>query len=94
MKNSSAADLQANFEYHVVTGFVGYSTLLGDGMMLKTAQGGNLTVRLVDGDMYINAAKVIESDLIVANGVVHVIDKYVFHIQSVLLSVSNIASVF
>jgi len=28
--------------------------------------------------MYVNAAKVITTDLIVANGVVHVIDKYVY----------------
>lgn len=75
-KNSSAAMLQANFEYHVVTGFVGYSTLLTDGMSLKTAQGSNVVVTVQDdGDMYINAAKIIASNYLVANGVVHVIDK-------------------
>ncbi|KUJ12199.1 FAS1 domain-containing protein [Mollisia scopiformis] len=75
VKNTSAAELQSTFEYHVVPGFVGYSTLLTNGMQLKTAEGGNLTVTVQGGEMYINAAKVVASDYIVANGVVHVIDK-------------------
>lgn len=74
-QNSSAADLEADFQYYVVPGFVGYSTLLKNGMNLKSQQGADLTVTIQDGDIYINAAKVIASDLLVANGVVHVIDK-------------------
>jgi len=42
---------------------------------LKTQQGTDLTITLQDGDIYVNSAKVIKPDLIVANGVVHVIDK-------------------
>lgn len=74
-QNSSAADLEANFQYYIVPDFVGYSTLLKNGMTLKSQQGADLHVTLQDGDMYINAAKVIASDLLVANGVAHVIDK-------------------
>ena len=74
-QNSSAQDLQAVFQYHIVPGYVGYSTMLKNGMSLKTQQGSNLTITIQDGDMYVNAAKVIDSDLLVANGVVHVIDK-------------------
>ncbi|KAL9112029.1 MAG: hypothetical protein Q9227_003649 [Pyrenula ochraceoflavens] len=73
-QNTSSDAFRTLFEYHVVTGFVGYSPLLGDGMQLKTAQGGNLTIRMQGGDMYVNAAKVTTSDYIIANGVVHVID--------------------
>lgn len=76
-QNSSAADLEAMFQYYVVPGFVGYSPLLKNGMSLKTQQGTDLTVTIQDGDMYINAAKVIVTDLMVANGVAHVIDKLV-----------------
>jgi uncharacterized surface protein with fasciclin (FAS1) repeats len=76
-QNSSAQDMEALFQYHVVPGFVGYSTRLKDGMSLKTAEGSNLTVTIQDGDTYINAAKVIESDLIIANGVMHVLDESV-----------------
>jgi uncharacterized surface protein with fasciclin (FAS1) repeats len=74
-QNSSSEELQALFQYHIVPGFVGYSPLLKDGMALKTAQGENITITIQDGDMYVNAAKVISTDYIVANGVVHVIDE-------------------
>jgi uncharacterized surface protein with fasciclin (FAS1) repeats len=74
-QNSSAADLEAVFEYHIVPGSVNYSPMLKNGMSLKTQQGTNLQITIQDGDMYVNAAKVIASDLMVANGVVHVLDK-------------------
>jgi len=71
----SPDQLKSVFEYHIIPGFVGYSTLLKDGMSLKTAQGNNITITIQDGDMYVNSAKIITTDYIVANGVVHVIDK-------------------
>jgi hypothetical protein len=74
-KNTSPGELQADFQYHIVPSFVGYSSLLKNGMVLKTAQGDNVTITVQDGgDIYVNAARVITSDYIVANGVVHVID--------------------
>jgi uncharacterized surface protein with fasciclin (FAS1) repeats len=73
--NSTAQELQSMFEYHIVPGFVGYSSNLKDGMSLKTAQGSNVTITLQGGEMYVNSARVIERDYVVANGVVHVIDK-------------------
>ncbi|KAL3424180.1 Fasciclin-like arabinogalactan protein-like protein 7 [Phlyctema vagabunda] len=73
-KNSTPAELQAMFQYHVVPGFVGYSTLLENGMVLQTAQGSNVTITSRDGQLYVNAAKITASDYLVANGVVHVID--------------------
>jgi uncharacterized surface protein with fasciclin (FAS1) repeats len=72
---STPQQLQALFEYHIVPGFVGYSTLLTSGMQLKTQAGGNVTITIQDGDTYINAAKIIAFDYIVANGVFHVIDE-------------------
>ena len=74
-QNSSTAELQAAFEYHIVPNFVGYSPLLKDGMVLKTLQGDNLTITVQDGDVYVNAALVTSSDYLVANGVAHVIDR-------------------
>jgi len=73
--------LQALFQYHIVPNFLGYSPVLTNGTSLKTAQGDNLTITIQNGDMFVNAAKVITMDLIVANGVVHVIDKYVLSFQ-------------
>lgn len=72
---SSAAQQQEIFEYHVVPGLVAYSTMLTNGTQFKTAQGANVTVTVQDGETYINAAKVIAFDYIVANGVFHVLDR-------------------
>jgi uncharacterized surface protein with fasciclin (FAS1) repeats len=74
-KNSSAAELEANFQYYVVPEFAAYSSMLTNGMKLKTQQGTDLTVTLQDGDIYINSAKILISDLIVSNGVGHVLDE-------------------
>lgn len=73
--NSTAEEMKAVFQYHVVPGFVGYSSALKDGMRLKTQEGSSLTITIQDGDMYVNSAKIIASDYIVANGVIHVIDE-------------------
>lgn len=60
--------------YHVVPNAVGYSTELEDGQKLKTVQGGELTVRINNGEVTINGAKVAVADVLVNSGVVHVID--------------------
>jgi uncharacterized surface protein with fasciclin (FAS1) repeats len=72
---ANASELEAIFQYHFVPGWIGYSSLLRDGMMLKTAQGSNVSITIQDGDIYVNAARVIASDYLVANGVIHVIDE-------------------
>ncbi|CZT52150.1 uncharacterized protein RSE6_13412 [Rhynchosporium secalis] len=72
--NSTAEELKAVFQYHVVPGFLGYSNVLKDGMSLQTQEGKNLTVTMQDGEIFVNSAKVVASDYVVANGVVHVID--------------------
>ncbi|KAK0100663.1 hypothetical protein ONS95_007115 [Cadophora gregata] len=59
--------------YHVVSGTVGYAGMLGN-MSLMTAQGGMVNIEVVDKKVFVNSAQVIISDVIVANGVVHVID--------------------
>ncbi|KAG0646823.1 hypothetical protein D0Z07_6170 [Hyphodiscus hymeniophilus] len=72
--STSSAQQQAFFEYHIVPGVVAYSSLLTNGSQFKTATGANITVTVQGGDTYINGAKVLSSDYIVANGVAHVID--------------------
>jgi uncharacterized surface protein with fasciclin (FAS1) repeats len=61
--------------YHVVAGTVGYSTTLTN-TTLKTVNGGSVTITVENGSVFVNSAKVIIPDVLVANGVVHVIDKY------------------
>ncbi|KAF1841953.1 Fasciclin-domain-containing protein [Cucurbitaria berberidis CBS 394.84] len=61
--------------YHVVTGDIGYSSSLENGTSLTTANGGNLTIIVGTGGIFVNNARVITSDVLIANGVVHVIDE-------------------
>lgn len=60
-------------EYHVVQGVVGYSSLLGN-VSLPTVGGGNVTITVENGNVFVNSAEVITPNVLVANGVVHVID--------------------
>ncbi len=59
--------------YHVV-GAKALSTDLSDGQMITTLNGDSVTVKLMDGNVYIDDAMVTVTDLEADNGVVHVID--------------------
>ena len=59
--------------YHVVPGKI-LSTDLSDGQKAKTVQGGEITVKIMDGKVMINNATVTAADIMADNGVVHVID--------------------
>jgi uncharacterized surface protein with fasciclin (FAS1) repeats len=71
--NLSTAELTGILEYHVVQGTVGYSSLLGNAS-IATVQGENVTITVEDGSVFVNSAKVIIPNVLVSNGVVHVID--------------------
>lgn len=59
--------------YHVVAGTVGYSTELMDGS-IPTVNGASVTIDVSDSGVKVNEANVAVADVLVANGVVHVID--------------------
>jgi hypothetical protein len=63
-------------QYHFVSGQVAYSSLLTDGKTLKTVQGGEITITVQNGSIYVNAAKIVGPDYLISNGVFHVLDKY------------------
>ena len=67
------ADLTGILTYHVVAGSVKAADLK-DGQVVKTLQGGELTVSIKDGKVMINGANVTAADLTTSNGVIHVID--------------------
>ncbi|KAH6874435.1 FAS1 domain-containing protein [Thelonectria olida] len=69
----SQDDLRNVLRYHVVSGTVGYSTLL-ENSTLKTVEGEDVTIAVYDGEVFVNEAKVVIPDVLIANGVVHVID--------------------
>jgi len=60
--------------YHVIQGAVVYSKDVPNGASVKSFQGSELNFRVEDGTVWVNSAKVIAADVLVANGVVHVID--------------------
>ena len=62
----------------MVTGAVGYSSSLEDGQVLTSLSGEKITITIEDGDVFANGVKVIIPDVLVANGVAHVIEEYVF----------------
>ena len=73
LANASVDALTTILEYHVVKGSVVYSTDVMNGSV-PTLQGNDLTLTVENGDIFVNQAKVIIPNVLVANGVVHVID--------------------
>lgn len=76
LSTMSTTELATLLEYHVVNGsdFVGYSANLPNGTVLKTRQGSNLTITFASNSLFVNSARVLQQDLLIANGVLHVID--------------------
>lgn len=76
LANLSTEDLTSILSYHVVAGSVLYSTDITNGSSVGTfGEGGNITATLEGSDVYINNARVIRPNVLVANGVIHVIDR-------------------
>ena len=67
--------LAAILTYHVVPGKV-MAAQVKPGQV-KTVQGQSLTVSTMDGAVMVDSAKVIKTDIIASNGVIHVIDTVV-----------------
>jgi uncharacterized surface protein with fasciclin (FAS1) repeats len=77
LTNLSTSDLSSILEYHVINGSVLYSSDLSNGTE-KALGGDDVEITISDdGDVFVNAARVVVSDILIANGVVHVIDKQV-----------------
>jgi uncharacterized surface protein with fasciclin (FAS1) repeats len=74
--NLTKEQLTSILGYHVVAGTVAYSTGLSNSTV-TTQSGSNITITVIDGDVFVNTARVTVPDILVDNGVVHVIDQYV-----------------
>ena len=70
------SELAKVLDYHVVNGsnFIGYSSNLPNATILKTRQGGNLTITFASNSLFVNSARVLQEDILISNGVMHVID--------------------
>lgn len=88
--NLSSTQLTQILEYHVVAaGTPLYSTEIMNGTSVPTLQGSNLTVRIEGSDVYVNSAKVLTPNVLVANGVVHVIDRLLNPMNSTATPVTS-----
>lgn len=72
----SVAQLANILNYHVVNGShsVGYSANLTNGTQVQTRQGGKLTFTFASNSLFVNSARVLQQDILLSNGVLHVID--------------------
>ena len=66
------AKLTAVLTYHVVPGKVMAKDVKAG--QVKTVQGSNITISTSYGDVSVNNAKVVKTDIVADNGVIHVID--------------------
>lgn len=75
LKPENKAKLAAILTYHVVPGKV----LAADvkTMKAKTVQGGELDIVVKNGGVTVDGAKVVKTDIVGSNGVIHVIDTVV-----------------
>lgn len=67
------AKLAAILTYHVVPGMVHAKDVVGL-TSAKTAQGSSVAVKVSNGTVMIDNAKVVKTDIMASNGVIHVID--------------------
>jgi transforming growth factor-beta-induced protein len=72
----SEGDLDSLLSYHITVGNGGphYTTGLQNGTTLQTLEGGQLTISFADNSLFVNSARILTSDLLIAGGVMHVID--------------------
>ena len=75
LKPENKAKLVAILTYHVVAGKVMAADVKT--MMAKTVNGKELDIKVDDGKVTVNGAKVVKTDVAASNGVIHVIDTVV-----------------
>ncbi|KAI8952223.1 FAS1 domain-containing protein [Xylaria longipes] len=60
---------------HVVAGTVNYLPDLKDGSILTTQRGETLAISVRNGIYYVNGARITQANIVLTNGVAHVVDK-------------------
>ncbi len=73
LKPENKDRLQAILTYHVVPGKVMANDVIGLDSA-TTANGGDLTINTSDGNVMVDNAKVVKTDILASNGVIHIID--------------------
>ena len=75
LTSADVETLTAVLEYHAVVGSVLLSTDLTK-TTVEAVSGGELTVSIIDDTIFVNDAKVIIPNILLSNGIAHVIDRY------------------
>lgn len=65
----------AQLKQHIIVGRVVYSTQFRDRQVLPTLGGGSVTVSVQGGVISVGGARIVASDAIIKNGVIHTIDR-------------------
>jgi len=73
LSNLTTEEAASILSYHVINGTVAYSSTLSNGSV-PTLGGDNVTITIIDGEVFVNRARVITADILLANGVLHVLD--------------------
>jgi uncharacterized surface protein with fasciclin (FAS1) repeats len=73
LSNFNSGQVSLILNYHIISGDVVYSNDLSDNTP-STEAGVDVLINVVDGEIFVNSARVVLSDLLIANGVAHVID--------------------
>ena len=63
-------------EYHAIEGDVLFASDLSN-TTVPTVNGEELTITIIDDTIFVNSAKVVIPNILLSNGVAHVIDAYV-----------------
>jgi transforming growth factor-beta-induced protein len=75
LKPENKATLTSILTYHVVSGKVPASTVVTlNGKTAKTVNGADVTIRVEGTNVFVNNAKVVTTDIMASNGIIHVID--------------------
>jgi transforming growth factor-beta-induced protein len=70
------ASLSSLLSYHIIVGEGGpfFTSSFSNGTIYETVNGQNLTIRQASNSNFVNSARMLQTDLLIANGVMHVID--------------------
>ncbi len=76
LKPENRQQLASILKYHVVSGRIFASDAVQAGTF-KTLLGSSAQLRIRDGQLYVNGARIVKTDLETTNGVIHVIDEVI-----------------
>ena len=80
VKPENKKKLTGILTYHVLSGKVMAEDAVAaakKGAEVKTVQGSKIKLSIKDGSVYVNGAKVVKTDIVCENGVIHVIDSVI-----------------